>query len=89
VTDTITEGDVRAALDSVLTTTSNPTVRRVMRRAVEILDSQGFEAAATDLLREIARTKKVQRELMWVNLAVAAVCAAILFAVLAAFWRSI
>lgn len=84
----VSESDVRAALDSVLTTTSNPTVRRVMRRALTILDSQGFEAAGVELLREIARTKRTQRQLLWLNLAVAVICLVILFDILGGFWKS-
>ena len=85
----ISDGEIRATLESVGAKSENPWVRRVMGRAVEILDGRGFEAAAVELLREIARTKRVQRQLLWVNLAVAAVFIAILYLALEGFWKSI
>ena len=89
--------EVRKALESVRDTTTNPEVRRVMERALELYkeqpDSQavgpGLSSAATVLLDEMARTKRLERQLLWLGPATILVMTAILFAVAGRFLKII
>lgn len=67
-----------------------PAVRRSARNTLRILrQNPDFVAAASNLLNEMARTKRAERQLLWLGPVVAAVCLVVLMAVLAGFWRSI
>lgn len=61
----MTEFEVREALVSTESMTSNPHVKRIMERAIEILDDKGLETAAAHLVEEMAASKRAERQLLW------------------------
>lgn len=57
--------EVREALETVVKRTEYPHVKRIMERAIEILDDKGLETAAAHLVEEMAASKRAERQLLW------------------------
>ena len=61
----LTNDEIRAQLEDVADATEYPAVRRVMERAMRLLESDGLERAVSELLTEMARVKRTERQLLW------------------------
>jgi hypothetical protein len=86
--------EVLKTLESVRDTTANPKVRQVMERALELYKGQsdprainpGLASAASELLTEMAKTKRLERVILWLGPVVALAVTVVLFAALKALW---
>lgn len=86
--------EVLKTLESVRDTTANPKVRQVMERALELYKDQsdpraidpGLASAASELLNEMAKTKRLERTILWLGPVVALAVTLILFAALRTLW---
>lgn len=89
--------EVRKTLESVRDRTENPEVRRVMDRALELYKlykdqsdpraiDPGLASAASELLNEMAKTKRLERTILWLGPVVALAVTLILFAALRTLW---
>lgn len=91
----ISSDEVRKTLESVRDSTENPEVRRVMDRALELYRTYSepvqaidprLSAAVTALLSEMAKTKRLERTILWLGPVVALAVTAVLFAALRTLW---
>lgn len=91
----VSNAEVLRTLESVRDTTTNPEVRRVMERAVELYRKQAspaqvidprLTAAASELVNEMAKTKRLERIILWLGPLVALAVTAVLFGALRVLW---
>jgi hypothetical protein len=91
----VSSDEVRKTLESVRDSTENPEVRRVMDRALELYRTYSepvqaidprLSAAVTALLSEMAKTKRLERTILWLGPVVALAVTAVLFAALRTLW---
>lgn len=91
----VSSDEVRKTLESVRDSTENPEVRRVMDRALEMYRTYSepvqaidprLSAAVTALLSEMAKTKRLERTILWLGPVVALAVTAVLFAALRTLW---
>lgn len=91
----VSSDEIRRTLESVRDKTTNPEVRRVMDRALELYRTYsepvqaidpGLSAAVTALLSEMAKTKRLERTILWLGPLVALAVTAVLFGALRVLW---
>lgn len=91
----VSSDEILRTLESVRDTTTNPEVRRVMERAVELYRKQAgpaqvidprLTAAASELVNEMAKTKRLERIILWLGPLVALAVTAVLFGALRVLW---
>lgn len=91
----VSSDEVRKTLESVRDSTENPEVRRVMDRALELYRTYSepvqaidprLSAAVTALLSEMAKTKRLERTILWLGPLVALAVTAVLFGALRVLW---
>lgn len=79
---TVSNDEVRRTLEQVATTTQNPRVRSIMTKALHLLDADSLAPAASTLLSEMAKTKRLERTILWLGPVAALAATAVLFAAL-------
>lgn len=92
---TVSDNEILRTLESVRDKTLHPEVRRIMERALELYRAQhqpaqsidpGLASAAKALLDEMAKTKRLERTILWLGPVVALAVTLILFAALRTLW---
>ncbi|HHW26220.1 MAG TPA: hypothetical protein GXX23_02640 [Firmicutes bacterium] len=92
---TVSDNEIRRTLESVRDKTLHPEVRRMMERALELYRAQpqpaqsidpGLTSAAKALLDEMAKTKRLERTILWLGPLVALAVTAVLFGALRVLW---
>jgi len=91
----VSSDEILRTLEAVRDTTTNPEVRRVMERALDLYRQQaqpaqsidpGLSAAAAMLFNEMAKTKRLERTILWLGPLVALAVTAVLFGALRVLW---